>query len=463
MLHKFPHLFSYDDIWMVPLCFLLIYVFAYNIRLKYNNSIIKQYFFPALFIRLVFTIIYSLIIQYYYNGQADTNVYYQATMDMHDAVYENGGIWQDIYFNKDIDISNPVFRYLEYDQLDGYTRLVMSEPKNWMVSKVGLPFSLLFNKNYLSISIFISVFAFAGSWRIFKTFYALYPHLHRKLAIACLFLPSVIFWGVGLIKDSISIGALGFVFYGLYQIFFRKKKILISTLIVIACGWLLYSVKPYILLCFAPAFLIWLFIRFNRSIDDKTLRGIAGVMFTLLAVGAGFMLLQYFTSSEESQRFATENLMQTVQSQQSGFQSAEGQGSSFSVGEASGTGFGGIILLFPMGVVASLFRPFPWDVRSPLMLLSALEALGFIALTYMAFKKIGFSTTFKMIFTDPLTLFCFVYSVLFAGFVGITTPNFGALVRYKIPCLPFYLVMLFIIMDKSGKFSSKYVFSKKYF
>lgn len=97
------------------------------------------------------------------------------------------------------------------------------------------------------------------------------------------------------------------------------------------------------------------------------------------------------------------------------------------------------------------------------MVLSALEALAFIFLTYQAFKKIGFGTTFKMIFTDPVTLFCFIYSILFAGFVGITTPNFGALVRYKIPCLAFYLMMLFIIMDRSGKFSPKYVFSKKYF
>ena len=32
--------------------------------------------------------------------------------------------------------------------------------------------------------------------------------------------------------------------------------------------------------------------------------------------------------------------------------------------------------------------------------------------------------------------------------VGFTSYNFGALVRYKIPCLPFYALVLAVIYDK---------------
>jgi hypothetical protein len=459
----FPFLFSYDDIFLVPLCFLIIYTFSYFVRVKYNNTVLKQYFMPALLLRLVFTIIYAIIIQFYYGGQADTNVYYQGVIDMHRAIAADGSAVKDIFLNADLNDTNPIAPYLMYDEIPlGYTFMVLNEPKNWMVTKFGLPFSIIFFKNYLCISLCISLFAFAGCWRMFKTFYALYPHLHKKIAIACLFLPSVIFWGVGLIKDSICIGALGFLFNALYQVFIQRKKVFASVIVAIISGWLLFSVKPYILFTFAPAFLVWLFIRFNRSINDRTLRSIAGFLFTMLAAVAGFFLIQYMTTSESSGRFASENILQTVQGQQSGYETVRGQGSAFSVGKAENS-VGGLVSLFPQGVVASLFRPFPWDVRSPLMVLSALEALAFIVLTYMAFRAIGFFKTFRMIFTDPLTLFCFIYSILFAGFVGVTTSNFGALVRYKIPCLPFYLMMIFIIMDKSGKFSPKYIFSKKFF
>ena len=48
-----------------------------------------------------------------------------------------------------------------------------------------------------------------------------------------------------------------------------------------------------------------------------------------------------------------------------------------------------------------------------------------------------------------------IFSLLFALFVGATTPNFGTLCRYKIPCMPFYIISLFLIMDKYGKLKLK--------
>jgi len=47
-----------------------------------------------------------------------------------------------------------------------------------------------------------------------------------------------------------------------------------------------------------------------------------------------------------------------------------------------------------------------------------------------------------------MTMYCFWYAVLFAIFVGAITLNFGTLVRYKIPCIPFYLAALVLILDK---------------
>jgi hypothetical protein len=41
--------------------------------------------------------------------------------------------------------------------------------------------------------------------------------------------------------------------------------------------------------------------------------------------------------------------------------------------------------------------------------------------------------------------------LLFAFAVGFTSYNFGALVRYKIPMMPFYYIALFILTDKDNK------------
>jgi hypothetical protein len=44
---------------------------------------------------------------------------------------------------------------------------------------------------------------------------------------------------------------------------------------------------------------------------------------------------------------------------------------------------------------------------------------------------------------------------VFGLFVGASTLNFGTLVRYKIPCLPFYTISLFLIYEKVKERSAK--------
>jgi hypothetical protein len=54
-------------------------------------------------------------------------------------------------------------------------------------------------------------------------------------------------------------------------------------------------------------------------------------------------------------------------------------------------------------------------------------------------------------------LYCLLFALLFALFVGATTTNFGTLVRYKIPCMPFYVAAMFIIQDRIRKKNSPVV------
>ncbi|MFZ1617539.1 MAG: hypothetical protein WAT41_09350, partial [Flavobacteriales bacterium] len=46
---------------------------------------------------------------------------------------------------------------------------------------------------------------------------------------------------------------------------------------------------------------------------------------------------------------------------------------------------------------------------------------------------------------NPLVLLCILFAVVFGFVIGLTTPNFGALVRFKIPLVPFLVAGLFII------------------
>jgi hypothetical protein len=45
----------------------------------------------------------------------------------------------------------------------------------------------------------------------------------------------------------------------------------------------------------------------------------------------------------------------------------------------------------------------------------------------------------------PLLTFSLIFSLFFAFSVGISTSNFGSLVRYRIPVLPFFIASLYMM------------------
>ena len=289
------YLLKPDDLLWVPVCFLVLLIIVYNKRKKYKGTVLYRYYMPAFLCKIFFAVIFTLVSQYYFLF-ADTNHYYQGLLDMHKAVNDDFSFLGDIYFNLKFKENNRMMNYFLYDQL-GITQFYMYDVKNYMVPRFGLPFSLLFGHSYMAISFCLSFFAFGGCWRMFKMFYQLYPHLHKKIAIAFLFLPSLLFWGVGLLKDTICLGAMGYCLYAAYKIFIKGEKKVVDILIMVGAGFLLFYIKPYILICLAPAFLLWLFLRFRKYIADKTLRQIATFLFATVSIVAAFFLVQSFTAS----------------------------------------------------------------------------------------------------------------------------------------------------------------------
>ena len=126
-------------------------------------------------------------------------------------------------------------------------------------------------------------------------------------------------------------------------------------------------------------------------------------------------------------------------------------GSHYTIGNLDGT-VGSMVRLAPSAINVSLFRPYIWEVKNPLMLIYSLEALAILILTIYALIKTRLRN-FITIIKQPAILFCLIYSLSFAFAVGVSTFNFGTLARYKIMMFPFYLIVVFsfIYYSKSAK------------
>ncbi|MDB5251193.1 MAG: hypothetical protein JWP27_362, partial [Flaviaesturariibacter sp.] len=111
----------------------------------------------------------------------------------------------------------------------------------------------------------------------------------------------------------------------------------------------------------------------------------------------------------------------------------------------------GMLSKLPAAVNVTLFRPYLWESRKVIQILSALEATLFMLATLYVIRKRGIKNFFGALVSDPNLLFFIVFTLIFAFAVGISTGNFGSLSRYKIPCLPFYAAMLIIMNNRAEK------------
>ena len=264
--------------------------------------------------------------------------------------------------------------------------------------------------------------------------------------MACLFLPGVAFWSAGLLKDPITFGCVGYITYAVLNIFIKKKNIPRSVIWIAIGGILIYFIKVYILLVLLMSLLIWLFAEFNSLVENKTLRSIFAGLTLIASAIVAFLLLNYFTTLEAAQQYQLDNIAGNAEFQRKMYAdiALNKKDSHFEINTSNP------VIMILSGISATFYRPFPWEVNSPIVLLSAMESLIFLSLTIGFMFKKGIKKFFSVPFAEPRILFCFVFSLAFAAAIGTATANFGALSRYKIPCMPFYLIMLMLMYRKEN-------------
>jgi len=70
--------------------------------------------------------------------------------------------------------------------------------------------------SYFASAVLVGIFTYGGMWKLYHVFLKEFPELKREFAIACLFIPSCVFWGSGLMKDSFTLSAVGWFTYSFY-------------------------------------------------------------------------------------------------------------------------------------------------------------------------------------------------------------------------------------------------------
>lgn len=442
------HFVTSLDFFVVPILFIIITCLGYlysGRRIKKPE--IRRYFRYGLLFKLSGSILLGLITQYYFGG-GDTYYYFKGASSFTRNFFTDFPTTMKLLWNDAQFISSYGYKYSYFTGI----RALLDSDSALLIMKIGGLMGLFTLNTYLGTALIFALFAFLGSWKIFRVFYDLYPSLHRQAAMATLFIPSVLFWGSGFLKDPIVMGALGFMFYSSYMLFFKKGNKLKYTIILIGSSYLIIQIKVYIFLAFFPALAFWLTMNFKNKIRNKVLRLLSMPLLVVLSVIIGYFGFNKLTSMERFKEFSFElaaekaSEMVDYYDKTNSRQAARGQGtmSNFSIGAFEPTPIG-MLKKFPSAIGATLYRPYIWEVKKIVNLPAAIESTLFLLFTIWVILKKKLIFFFPEILSNSTTLFCLIFTLIFAFVVGISTANFGTLVRYKIPCLPFFLMAMFII------------------
>lgn len=366
-------------------------------------------------IKILFTFLLQAIYTYHFEDRSVADIY----RFFDDGIILNQVFWDDPKLFLKIVVG-----------LDGgaQAQMVFESMNSWIK-----PFdSGFYNDNHIMIKLnAIMAFVSFGFYEVHGLLFSFFSFIGLVLIVqACLtqenrpvgywlviLFPSSLLWISGGLKESLLVTALGITLFSLFTLRENRNRILILVIGV----WLLLSIKVYFVLALAPALMAW-YLGSTKKLAWWIQAPIwAGVLFTGVAVlkFVGFDTVEYVVRKQH------EFLNHTAEIN---------PGSAFEM-EYLEYSIVSLIIHSPEALINSLIRPFLWEWKSyPELLMMAesldvLFVLGLIA--YHSIREKGFSKS-----TFWLLLFILPVLVL----IGLTTPIFGAIMRYRAPCLIFLYI-----------------------
>ena len=330
----------------------------------------------------------------------------------------------------------------------------------------------IFSFGYYNVhTVFICFLSLTGLTAIYKTAISFIKNKNKELIFGIFLLPGVLFWGSGVMKEGILFFGLGLLIYNFFKIIEKPK--LISFLLVIASGMLILYTKFYVLAIAIPVLIshLWVsipirnrFIKIPIGITRSKQLCIRKPDKNEYKSNNKYVFLKYmivfiiYIIAGLQLRFINSNydaldIMVTKQRDFIGLAKFMNSGSLIDIPLLS-PNIWSFIIHAPQAFFITMFRPFIFEARSILILMAAFENLIILAVLILALLFINIRDINKSIFWAC----SFAVSLMFI-LTGLITPVMGAMVRYKVPALPFLMIMLIMLLDKE-KMIKKITFLK---
>lgn len=426
--------FSLADVVLIPLNLLLVVILTGRMIHSLKGEKLYRWFWWAFFIRILAGFAYYLYHRYVYQG-GDVFNYYQGIKEYHLALWYEPVDWFRSLF-QDPESFSPAIKSIckhefHYTGEEGFLIRTSS-----IMAIFGL-------NSFMGINIWMSFYSFVGSTFLYRVFSERYPEFKYPLFIPFMFIPSVFFWSSCITKEALILFAFGIFFYGFNDLFMKKNWSIKNIFFVLIGGYAVAMIKGYILVLIFPAILFLLFHKWIHGIHSRFLRWFSIPVFLYIMMLGTSWLYNRFSSSPIFNQYLSNQVAERIKGQYNYLAIQTEARSSYDLGPFEPTPEG-IAKIFPKSIVVSLFRPFPYEINSIPLLISGLESLLSLAITLLLILHLRVYHFFRILFADPYLIFSLIFVLSYAGLIGITSGNFGSLMRFKLPILPYFFAILTI-------------------
>lgn len=418
-------------IWLVYISLLLVLLVVFRVSKKEAHY---RFFLPAFMLKVIGGLGFAVIYIYYYKF-GDTFLYHRGASILADTLVDSPGDYFRLLAssnaNLPMDLSN-------FTTSISYSR----GAEEWFMVKLLSPISLLSFGSYLVTTLIMSAISFFGGWKLFLVFRDLLPKRELLAFAAAFLIPSALFWGGGIMKDTFTLTGINLVIYGLYFTVFKGRVHIGKYVLVAVSAFIVFYLKGYVILAFIPGLLFGINGLIKRVAQNQLLQQTLGAVFLAITVAMIYFGPQYLGSA--SSKYTASALEGRVK----GFHTwhTDVGGATYNLGEVEYTAVG-IILKIPSALNVTFFRPYLWESGNPVVLLAALEStLLFLLFLYILVKLRW--RMFSGIREKPILVTLYIYCLIFGFVVGFTSYNFGALGRYKIPIYSVFVFILFYLLAK---------------
>jgi hypothetical protein len=374
----------------------------------------------AFVLKLVGALAIFLIYSFHYQDRASSDIF---------KYYDDAVV---IYSHPDWQISEVVDLFKAEHERSPQLRSILENTQHWDQEWKILPndnrLMILLNLLLLYISqdfyffhlLSFTFLAFIGIWALCRFFSELLPIGPKPLLALLVLPPSTLLWTSGILKESLFFFTFGLLLYTLSRLKSRKsgELFLLAVLLFALSIWL----KAYLFISFLPALLLFLLkdtlrLKYNLLIIALAILGVFLIFWSQIETGLNAQLQRFTELAIDIQA----NTYFNIEARLSLLDFLKG---------------------VPQAIYNAWIRPiFMWD-RGIFSLINALESLFylFLPLLLIRFRRKG---------RPQWLLFWMLISFLFIGsvIIGSSIPVMGAVLRYRSPLIPFYLILLFTFVD----------------